>query len=123
MVSKADIGRAIDQLRQARGWTKKKLSQDAGIDQGNLNRIISGTQEATLDRLQSLAAVFGVRMSDIMRMAETGQTEDPRKTALIRLVEQMPTSELDGVFRRPSDASPKPADETQSPPRKRSSNQ
>lgn len=103
MVTKADIGKAVDRLRKGRKMTKRKLSIDADIDAGNLNRIISGKQEATLERLDKLAATLGVRVSDIIRMAETGQEEDPRKMAIIRLVEDMPVTDLDTVFRRPTD--------------------
>jgi len=109
MVTKRDIGLAIDRLRQGRGWSKKYLSQQANIEQGNLNRIISGKQEATLEKLQALAKVFRVHVSDIIRMAETGQKEDPRKTALIRLIEQLPAADHDAVFRQTSDDPEKPA--------------
>jgi len=99
MVTKADIGDIVDQLRLSKNWSKKHLAAETGIEPGNLNRIISGKQEATLERLVAFATVFGVRVSDIVRMAELGQLEDPRKTALIRLVEQIPLDKVEGIFR------------------------
>ena len=120
MVSKSDIGRVIDHLRINRDWSKKELAARAEIDPGNLNRIISGQQEATLERLESLSRAFSVRVSEIIRMAETGQREDHRKMALMRMVEDMPTSDLDTVFRRTSDAVAEPQPEPSKSKRSRS---
>ena len=103
-----DIGRTIDRLRIARGMEKKELAEKSGIDAGNLNRIISGKQRATLERLEQMAEALGLRVSEVLRLAETGQVEDQRKTAMIRMIEQLETDQMDRLFRRWPDGDGKP---------------
>jgi transcriptional regulator with XRE-family HTH domain len=104
MLTNLDIGRAIDRLRLRQGVTKKKLAEMAGeMDPGNLNRIIRGTQEATTGRLELLASALGVKVWEILRLAEDGtppKEGDPRKAALHDLIESIDPSQLDSVFRR-----------------------
>jgi transcriptional regulator with XRE-family HTH domain len=108
-MAKTDIGHTIDRLRIVRGWTKKELSEKSGVEAGNLNRIISGRQNPTIERLEQLASALRVHVSDIFRLAETGQSEDQRKTALVRMVEQLDSEQLDQYFRRWPDGNDEPA--------------
>jgi transcriptional regulator with XRE-family HTH domain len=102
----ANIGQSIDRLRRARGLNKKELSALSGIDAGNLNRIISGKQEPTYARMQALAAVFGVNVSTIYRMAETGMNEEEdRKAFLHALIDAAGADQVDAIFRRWPNAS------------------
>ena len=62
------------------------------MDPANLNRIIKGTQEATTERLELLARALGVKVWEILRLAEDGtppKEGDPRKTALHDLIESI----------------------------------
>jgi transcriptional regulator with XRE-family HTH domain len=101
----AKIGHAIDRLRIKRGLNKKELSEISGVDAGNLNRIISGKQEATYARMQKIAAALGVAPSTIYRMAETGLTEEEdRKAFLHALIDASGPDQVDAIFRRWPDA-------------------
>lgn len=109
MLTPQKIGWAIDRLRQDRRLTKKALAELCDIDPGNLNRIISGQQEATLSRMEALSKGLSVQVSDIYRMAEGGQppATDPRKAALHVLIEHLDPDQLDVAFRRMPVSPPK----------------
>jgi transcriptional regulator with XRE-family HTH domain len=101
MTTLSAIGHAIDRLRLSRGLNKKELSALSDIEAGNLNRIISGKQEATYAKIKALAAVFGVAPSTIYRMAETGMTEEEdRKAFLHALIDAAGADQVDTIFRR-----------------------
>jgi len=98
-LTNAKIGAVIDRYRIKSGLTKKELSDETGIDAANLNRIISGKQGATLDRLSALAAFFNVSVSQIIKEAE-GPTGDQRKAILHELIDALPEDQIDQAFRR-----------------------
>ena len=105
MRSAKDIGHAIDTLRLERGLHKKELAAATGIDPGNLNRIISGKQWPTPERLDALTAYFGVKAWELFKIAEEGgiyetEKEDPRKAALKALIDRLDADALDDVFPR-----------------------
>ena len=123
MLTNLDIGRAIDRLRLRQGVTKKKLAEMAGeMDPGNLNRIIKGTQEATTERLELLASALGVKVWEILRLAEDGtppKEGDPRKAALHDLIESIDPSQLETVFGRWPDQGQQPDDPARDAPVRR----
>jgi len=123
MLTNVDIGRAIDLLRERHGMNKKELAIAAGdMDPGNLNRIIKGTQEATTERLELLASALGVKVWEILRLAEDGtppKEGDPRKAALHDLIESIDPSQLDSVFRRWPDGGQQPGDPADDEPIRR----
>ena len=64
------LGMAIDQLRTKKGVNKNEMALATGIDAGNLNRIIAGTQWPSPERLDILAAYFDVKVSDLFRIGD-----------------------------------------------------
>jgi transcriptional regulator with XRE-family HTH domain len=108
-----NIGLAIDQLRRRKGISKKALAAATAIDAGNLNRIISGKQWPTPERLEALSRFFDVPAWEIFRIAEQGiatemRPEDARKGRLKAFVDQLDDSQLDVLFRRQSYAVSEP---------------
>lgn len=93
------IGRVIDRLRLRAGLAKAELAERAGIDPGNLNRIISGKQGAPFDRLAMIAAALSVPVWQIIKEAE-GPTGDQRKAILHDLIDALPADQIDQAFRR-----------------------
>lgn len=89
----------------AKGWNQKTLAQESGINQPNLNRIISGTQGPTIPRLQAIADAFGIQVYELIRLAEQGQEADARKALLHRLVDDMTPDQIENAFRRLPDSS------------------
>ena len=102
------LGRAIDQLRTRKGVNKKEMALATGIDAGNLNRIIAGTQWPSPERLDTLAAYFDLKPSDLFRIGEQGfieapRREDARRTALKAMIDKLEENQLDAVFRQQVD--------------------
>jgi transcriptional regulator with XRE-family HTH domain len=98
------LGHAIDLLRLQRGISKKQMALETGIDAGNLNRVISGKQWLTPERLEIIAAYFGLKPSDIFRIADHGRldpplpAEDPRKAILKRFIDSLDGAALETFF-------------------------
>lgn len=108
-----DIGWAIDELRRRAGASKKELAIATGIDAGNLNRIISGRQWPTPERLAALSRYFSVPIWEFFRIAEQGLVleqaqEDPRKERLKALIDQLDDDQLDVLFQREIHAAAEP---------------
>lgn len=95
-----DIGRAIDRMRRARGWTQLELANLSDVSPAIVNRIISGQVSPTLDRLQAFAGAFGVPVYEIIKLAETGKEADARKALLLNLIDSMSDEQIDHAFRR-----------------------
>jgi len=109
MTLKNDIGWAIDQYRLAKNWSKKELAGLAEIDQGNLNRIISGKQEPTLEKMEAIARALNVTVAEIIMTAEHRHTGgDPWKAAFIQWVKDLSSEELRSAFRRSRNQDPEP---------------
>jgi transcriptional regulator with XRE-family HTH domain len=68
-----DIGRAIYALRKEKGLKLEEVALDAGTDSGHLSRIETGSRKPSLAMLEKIAAAMGVRISQIVAMAE-GET-------------------------------------------------
>lgn len=106
-------GVGIERLRLAANISKKELALATGIDEGNLNRIISGKQWPTKARLKAVCDFFGVPAFEIFRISEQGatyqiqETRDPRKAQLIAAIEELTTDQLDHAFRHQHPACPK----------------
>lgn len=101
------IGDVIERLRNKEGITKKELAERTGIDPGNLNRIISGKQGATFERLSVLSAYFDVPVWQMIKEAE-GPTGDQRKAVLHDLIDALQDDQVDQAFRRWPIQNPQP---------------
>jgi len=65
-----DIGRAIYALRKEKGLKLEEVALDAGTDSGHLSRIETGSRKPSLAMLEKIAAAMGVKVSQIVAMAE-----------------------------------------------------
>lgn len=54
----------LKRLVKAKGYTAERLAFEAGINKGNLSRVISGNQGASLDLIQKLADTLEVDVSE-----------------------------------------------------------
>jgi transcriptional regulator with XRE-family HTH domain len=98
------IGQVVKELIRRTGMTQAEFAEKAGLDPGNLTRIIKGKQSAPTARLRAIGRVCGVSSWEILRMAEQGlepeREPDPRKAALHALVDSIDPSQIDSAFRR-----------------------
>jgi len=124
-----NFGLGVDILRRERGVTKRELALATGIDEGNLNRIISGRQWPSKARLEALCEYFDVNASDIFRIAEQGHVNDTseeelRRTVAHVLIDSLDIHKLAQLLRRTGPVAqklpPPSANDSESSERKRS---
>lgn len=91
---KIDINK-LDQLREAKGWTKTNLSIQAGVSDFTLNSIRKGkdVREATA---QCIADALGVKMEDLL-LEEEKQPEPEPEQALAPELPDAITQTLEAV--------------------------
>jgi transcriptional regulator with XRE-family HTH domain len=59
------FGANLRRLRVERGLSQERLALEAGIDRAYVGRIERGTENATIARMEALAAVLGVAVRDL----------------------------------------------------------
>jgi ribosome-binding protein aMBF1 (putative translation factor) len=64
------IGQEIKRLRTERGWTTKVLSARSRIHCDTIRKIETGHDNCTLFVLTGIATAFGLRTSELVRLAE-----------------------------------------------------
>jgi transcriptional regulator with XRE-family HTH domain len=69
------VGPRLRALRQERGTTLARLSEETGISVSTLSRLESGRRKPTLELLLPLAEAHGVQLDELVGAPETG---DPR---------------------------------------------
>lgn len=68
------VGHVIRDLRRKKGWSQEVLSGLAGMARSHLSEIENGTKSANAETLWRISEALGIRMSEMIRMAEQ-QTE------------------------------------------------
>jgi transcriptional regulator with XRE-family HTH domain len=71
------LGQVIAQQRQAFSMSQEALAAKAGIKGGRsaMSRIESGQRELSIEQLRDVAAVFGLRGWELLRLAEDAPVE------------------------------------------------
>lgn len=64
------LAEAVRRHREARDLSQQGLGEKAGWDRQSVNRVENLQRSPSFDRLCSLAAALGVRLSDLMRVVE-----------------------------------------------------
>jgi transcriptional regulator with XRE-family HTH domain len=94
-----NLGQVIKQLRERREWTQDDLARRAGTTAANVSRIESGKHNPGAELLGSIAYVLGVRIYELVAMAEGFQPPelaacfDADEEALIRQFRRMEPEE------------------------------
>jgi transcriptional regulator with XRE-family HTH domain len=65
-----NLGLVIKRLRERHQWTQDELAQRAGTTAANISRIENGKHNPGAELLGSVAYVFGVRVYELMALAE-----------------------------------------------------
>jgi transcriptional regulator with XRE-family HTH domain len=94
-----NLGLIIKQLRERHEWTQDDLARRAGTTAANVSRIESGKHNPSAELLGSIAYVLGVRVYELMAMAEGFQPPeltasfDADEEALVRQFRRMEPEE------------------------------
>lgn len=65
-----NLGGTIKALREQHGWSQEDLGWRVNSSAANISRIETGKYRPGADVLQSLAQVFGIRISELFALAE-----------------------------------------------------
>lgn len=57
-----EIGRKLAEIRKSAGMTQEQLSELSGLNRANISKIESGKYNVSLDILERLCGVLGVKM-------------------------------------------------------------
>jgi transcriptional regulator with XRE-family HTH domain len=84
-----NIGKVIRQLREKQGWSQDELAFRSGTTAANISRIEGGRHGPRADLLGSIAYVFGLKVYQLMALAEgvlttivTGEYSTDEETVL-----------------------------------------
>ena len=71
----------IRKLRGNRGLSRERLAVDAGIDRANVSQMERGTEAASIDTMERLAAALGVGMAALIELpaADAERPKNMRK--------------------------------------------
>jgi transcriptional regulator with XRE-family HTH domain len=61
------VGRKIQKLRRARGWSQQLLADHAELERAHLSRLERGKREAGLRALERIAMALDVEVEDLVR--------------------------------------------------------
>jgi ribosome-binding protein aMBF1 (putative translation factor) len=73
--TKASLGTTIRALRQEHGLTIETLAHNADLHPTYVSGIERGRHNPTLDVLNRLASALHIRLSELIRLSETSQSE------------------------------------------------
>lgn len=66
-----NLTRVVTNLLAQRDWNRQRLSERTGVPHSTLSAIAAGSRGWSLDPLLRVAVVFNVRLSDLIKAAET----------------------------------------------------
>ncbi|MBO8136767.1 MAG: helix-turn-helix transcriptional regulator [Desulfotomaculum sp.] len=56
----------LKRLREAKGWTKSRLAQEANISQTYVGELEAGTKQPTIRTLEKIASALGVSVPKLL---------------------------------------------------------
>ena len=71
------IGRNVERLRKAKGWTQSEVARRSGVSQTFISSLEGGRRrQALVELVADLARALGCTVDDLLREPESG--EEPR---------------------------------------------
>ncbi len=67
---RARVGKSVQRLRQAKGWSQEELAEQAGMHRTYVSGIERGIRNATVTVLERLATALGVQIGDLTDVPE-----------------------------------------------------
>ncbi|MBQ2816503.1 MAG: helix-turn-helix transcriptional regulator [Clostridia bacterium] len=80
-----DILSAINEYRQARGWTEYQLSEKSGLPQSTISSWYRKDMVPTVASLEKICAAFGITLSQLFAQEGEAVTLTEKQRELLRL--------------------------------------
>lgn len=84
-----EIGAAIAERRQARGWTQAKLAAEVGMEPRSLSRIETGAAAPSLVRLRVIATALGTSPWQLVAAGEGPGSHEALHAEIAGLPEEL----------------------------------
>jgi DNA-binding XRE family transcriptional regulator len=68
------LGRRVQELRSARGWTQQRLADEAGLDRTYISGLEHGKQNPTIGALLRLATALGAPLDRLVALGSAAPT-------------------------------------------------
>ncbi len=98
MNAKKLLGARIKELRLGRGLSQEQFAELVDIDTKHLSRIETGLSAPTVDRLEMIAAAFGVELRSLFEFSHLDEREG-KLEGLDRMMRQLDENDLKVIYR------------------------
>lgn len=96
-----DIGNQIKRVREAKGFSQKKVALALGMDQSQYSKIEKGKTDPTTSTLEKIALAIGVDVADFFVSGDHTRTVESYDKSLVdklQLLEELEESERKCIF-------------------------
>jgi len=97
------VGEKIKIVRKKKGYQQKAVALEIGLDQSNYNKIENGKREPSVDVLQKLSVIFGVRVDELLNLDNNLPSpvtvEYKTISEKIRLIEQLEEEDKNVIYK------------------------
>jgi transcriptional regulator with XRE-family HTH domain len=97
------LGKNIRSLRNQKGWTQIDLAEKLGLTQGIITAYENNAKKPSLEKITTLAGLFGVTTDELIGHAELKIAAPPKSPKLWKKFEQvqgLPIGDKRMVFRK-----------------------
>lgn len=93
-MDKVFIGKKIQELRKAKGFSQAKLAELVDLHEKHISRIESGKSLLSSDNLLKICSVLEYDVSQINELNDFIVEENPEKTRLLKIINNASDKEL-----------------------------
>lgn len=93
-----DIVKKIEELREARGWTKYRLAEESLLAYSTLASVYARQTPPKLDTLQSICNAFGITPAQFFMEDETLEPVDKREKFLLESFRRLPEEKKQAII-------------------------
>lgn len=98
-----ELGEKIRQIREQKGLLQKQVAAELDIGYTNYNKIENGAREVTVKELQKLAALFDMKVDQILnfegQIPEEVTLENKSEIEQFKLIQQLDEEEKNAVLK------------------------
>ena len=94
-----EIGKRIRKIRQAKGLSMYRLTQETGISGQHIKGIEEGTRQPTIETLQKLIVPLGITMAELFNENEECSFLSEKERELIEIFRTLDNERAEEIIR------------------------